>query len=331
MTRPWGMKVAVVEPTTLLGKDVRAVLSERSFPAAKTLLFHAASVREAILAAGDEEDTEIVAPLENDSLEGCQVAFLCGGGDALREFVGVRTDSCLAIDLSGLRSGGPFVLPREEGGAPLPAGNLFLTTDPTAYVVWQALRRLARLGTLAGVSVAVDRPASELGRAALDELFRQAIALASFQSMPKEIFPGQSAFNIYHPDDSEAWEERLREDVLRLLGEEIPLSVFSARAGVFHGHHVRLEARFSGASPAASEVHEALFSPGSGFVEPDPESADGPVESAGRDETLVLRVGVSEEAVRLALASDHLRRGGAHLAVRIAEEAVADRGLLPDA
>ena len=35
-----GLSVALVEPTTLLGRDVRAVLKERAFPASKIHLFH---------------------------------------------------------------------------------------------------------------------------------------------------------------------------------------------------------------------------------------------------------------------------------------------------
>jgi aspartate-semialdehyde dehydrogenase len=44
------------------------------------------------------------------------------------------------------------------------------------------------------------------------------------------------------------------------------------------------------------------------------------VECAGRDETLVLAAESSGRSVRLVLAADHLRRGGAILAVRLAEE-----------
>lgn len=330
-SRPWGLRVAIVEPTTLLGRDVRAVLSERSFPVEKLRLFHAAGSPEGLISAGDEDELEFVSPLETDSLEECHIAFLCGGGAALEAFLAARTDSCLAIDLSGLTAGGPFALPQEDRAGPLPAGNLFLTHDPTAYVAWEALRKIAPLGSLSGVTLAVDRPASELGRRALDELFQQAIALASFKGIPKEVFPGQAAFNVYHPEDSDLYEERLKGDLARLLGEPVPISVLSARVGVFHGHHLRLEARFAGGTPDLADVEAALFSNGSPFAEPDPDVTEGPVECAGRDETLVLRLSASDGSVRLALASDHLRRGAAQLGLRIAEEAVRERGLLADA
>jgi aspartate-semialdehyde dehydrogenase len=327
----WGLRVAVVEPTSLAGRDVRAVLSERGFPVEKMRLLHAGTTGEGLLSAGDDDEPEVVAPLDPGSLDDCHVAFLCGSSDSLAGFLEARTDACLAIDLSGLRTGGPFVLPREESGIDLPPGNLYLTYHPTSFVLWEALRILKRLGSVSGVTIAVDRPGSELGRAALDELFRQAMAIVSFAGLPKEILRAQSAFNFYHPEDSGRYEERVREDILRLLGEDTPLSILSARAGVFHGHHLRIEARFDGQEPGEAEVAAALFTPGTGFVAPDTGSPAGPVESAGRDETLVLRLSASEGSVRLALASDHLRRGAAHLAVRLAEEAVRERGLLADA
>jgi hypothetical protein len=52
------------------------------------------------------------------------------------------------------------------------------------------------------------------------------------------------------------------------------------------------------------------------------------VESAGRDETLLLRCETSGRRVTLTLAADHLRRAGALLAVRLAEQATGERGWL---
>ena len=43
----------------------------------------------------------------------------------------------------------------------------------------------------------LDRPVSELGVPALDELFQQAISLASFKPLSKDVLGTQSAFNVY--------------------------------------------------------------------------------------------------------------------------------------
>lgn len=320
-----GLIVALVQPTTLLGRDVRAVLKERGFPVSKLLLFHTLAKPEGIVTA-DEDEAVFVAPLSDDALETSQVAFFCGDPDGTARFFRERIDDCLAIDLSGLRSGGPFVSPGQPGT--LPAGNVFLTYDPTALVLADLVRALDGLRRVAAVTAAIDRPVSELGVAALDELFRQAIALATFKPIPKEILGTQSAFNIYAPPDAGGYEARVAEDFQALLGRAVPTVVLSSRAGVFHGHHVRLAARFDGPAPSEAEIRAALFGPDSELEAVDPENLSGPVESAGRDETLVLSIRSSGGSARIHFASDHFRRGGALMAVRTAERAVAERRLL---
>lgn len=325
------LPVAIVDPTTLLGRDVRSILEERAFPASHVELFQSQQADEGLLTEDDGE-AAFVAPLTPESLADSRIAFFCGRATDTSRFLAQRRgDACLAIDLSGLRTGGPFVVPSDDESVPaLPAGNLFLTYDPTALVVADALERVDSVSPLAAATVVVDRPVSELGRAALDELFQQAISLASFRTAPKDVLGTQAAFNFYYPDDSDAVEERMREDLRNLLGREIPLTLFSARAGVFHGHHIRIEARFDGDAPPRAAVAKALFT-NSAFSDVDPEDLSGPVESAGRDETLVLRVASSGHTAKIALAADHLRRAGALLGVRLAEQAVRERALLADA
>lgn len=322
--------VAISDPSTLLGRDVRAVLSERSYPFSKILLFHTAG--EEGLVTGDDEGAAYVAPLTPDALDTVDVAFLCGSAEGTSRFLASRTDDgCLAIDLSGVRAGGAFARPAvRPGDAPLPEGNLLLTFDPVALVLYEALAVVESIAPVAGLTAAIDRPASELGTGALDELFRQAIALARFESVPKEILGTQLAFNAHFPPDSRDFEARVAEDVVRLAGRPLSLALLSVRSGVFHGHLLRVELRMEGAAPTEEAVREA-FRRDEGFEEVDPESLSGPVEAAGRDETLLLQVACSDRSVRLGLAADHLRRAGAVMAVRLAEQAVRERGLLADA
>jgi aspartate-semialdehyde dehydrogenase len=328
----YGLQVALVDPTTLLGRDVKAVLSERAFPVAKLHLFHSREEADGYLTEEDEE-AAFVAPLEPDSLDTCAVAFFCGDpAHSARFFARRGDDACLAIDLSGVREGGPFAPAAEPGGPGLlPEGRLLLTYDPTAFVLGETVRLLDRLSTVESITAAIDRPASELGKEALDELFGQAIAVASFKPIPKEVFDTQSAFNVFSPADSAVFERRVAEDVKRIVGRDLGVTLLSARAGVFHGHLIRLDARFSGSAPEASALREALFRPGTFLEEVDPENLSGPVESAGRDETLVLRVTSAEKNVTLTMAADHLRRGGALQGVRLAEQAIRERSLLADA
>ena len=327
MTKAAGLSVGLVEPTTLLGRDVKAVLKERGFPAAKIHLFHQTPQPGGILTADDDE-VAFVAQLTPDALETCQIAFLCGSAADTERFLATRTDSCLAIDLSGARHEGALAVPSEEGAPrPLPGGNVLAAPHPVAYVLAEAIALVDALAPVAEVTVAIDRPTSELGKAALDELFEQAVALAAFRPVPKEQLGTQGAFNAWVPADTVAFERRVAEDVAALLGRPLPLGILSVRAGVFHGHLLRLELRLAADAPTSAALLAAFAARKDAFEVVDPENLSGPVESAARDETLVLRVESSGRRVRLTLASDHLRRGGAILAVRLAEQALKERGL----
>jgi aspartate-semialdehyde dehydrogenase len=320
--------VALVEPTTLLGRDVRAVLTERVFPFSRVHLFHQAGGPGGVLTAQDDE-VEFIAPLTKDALEPCRIAFLCGSAGETARFLATRTDDALAIDLSGVRNGQPLVVPSEESDPrPLPTGSLFLTPHPVAFVLAEVVRTVNDVVPVVGVTAAVDRPVSELGKAALDELFQQALALATFRPMPKKALGTQVAFNSHAPADSRAFEARVAEDLAALLGRELPLTILSARAGVFHGHLLRVELRLGADAPSSGDVLALFREQKRAFEIVDPENLSGPVESAGRDETLLLRGEAEGRRVTLTLAADHLRRAGALLAVRIAEQAARERGWL---
>jgi aspartate-semialdehyde dehydrogenase len=322
-----GVVGAIVEPETLAGRDVRAVLEERAFPLSSLHLFGGAPETEGRIVA-DVGEAAWVAPLSSDSLETCDVAFLCGSASASARFLAAcAPNRCVVVDLSGLRGTGQLAYP----GRPLPDGNLWLLPDPTAALVAEAVRRFPPGTRISQLWVTVDRPVSELGKAALDEMFEQAISLASFRPVPKEVLGAQLAFNVTCPSDSAAYEKRIAEDFVRLAGADVPIEVFSARSGVFHGHFVRVTAHLDGEAPTLATLRESLLGPGSAFEESDPEDQAGPVQAAGRDEAIVMRIVSEGSSIRLAFASDHLRLTGAVAAVRLAEEAVVARGLLADA
>ena len=327
-----GLSVAVVDPGTLAGRDVKAVLRERSFPSSRLHLFHTGDPAAGLL-TDDDGEAALASPLEPDGLAGCQIAFLCGPPDATARFLSRRSrDGCLAIDVSGQRHAGTRVdALRGILPSPLPESDLLVLRDPTATVLADAIAAAEATGAIAGVTAAIDRPASDLGKDALDELFQQAIAIASFRSVPKDRLGAQSAFNVFSPSDTEAFDVRVAEDVRALLGRDLPVTVLSARTGVFHGTTIRVELRFAGPAPSAGDLKAALLATGYGFAEADVDGPAGIVDAAGRDETLLLGAWAVGSTGRLFLASDALRRPGALLAVRVAEAAVADRGLLPDA
>ena len=323
MTPAAGFSVALVEPTTLLGRDVRAVLKERAFPVGRLHLYHQTGATGGIL-TGDDDEAAFVAALTPDALETCSVAFFCGRASDTERFLRSRTDACLVVDLSGTRAAGALAVPSgADPAATLPPGNVLVLPHPVSFVLAETIRTVESLVPVAEATAAIDRPVSELGAPALDELFAQAVALAAFRPVPKDLLGAQGAFNAFVPADSGAFERLVADDVVTLLRRPLPIAVLSVRAGVFHGHLLRLELRLGADAPPVTALLDAFRERPDAFDVVDPENFSGPVESAGRDETLLLRVASSGRSVRITLAADHLRRAGAILAVRLAEELLA--------
>ncbi len=128
-----------------------------------------------------------------------------------------------------------------------------------------AAERLNRRFGLKAITATVLEPASQAGRAAVDELHQQTVSLLSFQSVPKEVFDTQVAFNL----QSELGEasrielgavtRRIRADVQALLGPDAAAKVrFQVvQAPVFHGYTISALADLS--APAGDgDVRNAL-------------------------------------------------------------------------
>lgn len=319
--RKAGLRIAILDPGTLLARDVKALLEERAFPAGRTDFFHTRPLDAGLLADEDGE-AAYVSPLEPGSLEGCALAFACGAPADLQRVLAARDagDGATLVDLTGRLDG------RERGEE---TDATCVVADPVAVAVSDAIASLSRLGPVASAFVAVDRPASESGKPALDELMAQAIALASFRPVPTEVLPAQLAFNFVQATDAEDYEARLTAEIARGVPRGLALDVVSARTGTFHGHHVRLGVRFAADAPSADDVRKALVS-GVGFAAPDADEVPVLTSAAGRDEPYLLRAGARGSTALVAFGIDHLRMR-ALAGVKRAEVAVTTRGLLAGA
>ena len=89
----------------------------------------------------------------------------------------------------------------------------------------------------------VLEPASEFGRAAMDELHQQTVSLLNFQPLPRAIYDAQAAYNLLGGMGESAAvslpavEARIRRHYEALTGGRGPaLAVQVIHAPVFHGH-----------------------------------------------------------------------------------------------
>jgi aspartate-semialdehyde dehydrogenase len=323
------LRVAVIDPISLAGVDLRLLLKQRAFPASRVLLYHSSPVAEALIAEADGE-AAFIQPLAEGDLEDAQIVFLCGTAGQSNSVLDKHArDQATFVCLSPAPVASLVWL-----HGPKVDSRLLRLPHPAAYVLAEVFRALELAGISArpsGISVVIDRPVSELGKEGLDEMFQQAIAMASFKPLPKKLLEFQAAFNIFYPEDSEDFEKEIGQDFCAMLpGLPVP-TVLSARAGVFHGHHLRVEIRYPDAAPALKQVLDAFSAKDSGFDVRTFDDGAGVIDAAGQDDILVLRAAGSQGSIRLALACDHLRQPLALQAIRLAEQIVADEGLLADA
>ena len=183
-----------------------------------------------------------------------------------------------------------------------------------------------KAGRLARIEALSLRPASDLGREAVDELYRQTLGLLNFGEVPKDVFGCQIAFNVVPSmgvpqSRAEGFDERVREETRLILGLEAErVCLSSAFVPVFHGHALLLTLTFE--EPIDYEVLREAIAKKKGLRLVQDQEEFSPVEMVGEENVAVLDLGpdaVHRRIARLWCFCDNLKGGAALNAVRIAE------------
>jgi aspartate-semialdehyde dehydrogenase len=303
---------------TLLGKEIRELVEERKLPV--DLVLASAGPQERVLTGSDGE-LAVIPPLDDISVEDARVLILAGAAETHREAhrlaLAARHPPAL-IDATGALED----LPAAHVCAPvldrLPAGGASSIHVPAHPVAVALARLLAAFPQprVARCVVAVFEPASERGRAGLDELHQQTVNLLNLKALPKEVFDAQAAFNLlprYGPDAPlalAAVERRIAQHLDCLVGP-LGLGLPSLRllhAPVFHGYSMVVWLQF-GAPVGADDIAQALT--GAGFEVRGPDQEPGSnTSTAGQSGITLSDITPDRNAVHafwLWLAFDNLR------------------------
>jgi len=115
--------------------------------------------------------------------------------------------------------------------------------NPAALALALLMERVQQVAPVRQAAATVLLPASEFGRAAMDELHQQTVNLLSFQSLPKATFDAQSAYNLLSGFGENAKariaqiDARIRRQYNAIAGRRLPaLAIQTISAPVFHGH-----------------------------------------------------------------------------------------------
>jgi aspartate-semialdehyde dehydrogenase len=303
---PETYRIAIVGAASLRGKELNEALSESTFAAADIVLLDDESATGQLDASGDE--IAFIQPVDATSFDRVDFVFFASTEAATRQhWLSAQRSGASIVDLTYALESEPKVLVRapwvgdeihEEVNGSGSTSTLDLRTTavvaahPAAVALALLLARVKDAGAVRSAWATVLEPASEHGRAAMDELHQQTVTLLSFQNLPRELYDAQVAFNLV-PVLGEAAKihlgavaDRIRRHYALLSGGRLPeLALQLVHAPVFHGYGLSLGVELD--HPATLEHLEAALS--GDHVDVMLGDADAPtnLSSAGQDEILV--------------------------------------------
>ena len=256
------LKIAIVGAGSLRGKELNEALSDSPFADADFVLMDDEAELGSLEAVGDE--VTFIQRIDASSFNRVDFVFFAGDEQlTLRHWEKASRAGASIVDLSGALEGKPGVLVRapwvskdlveEELAAPpsQPTPGLetpaIVPAQSVAVALALLIARCAQAATVRCVAATVLEPASEYGRAAMDELHQQTVKLLSFQELPKQVYDTQVAFNTT-PAFGEAAkfslaasESRIRRHYAILSQGKLPEpDIQLLHVPVFHGYGISL-------------------------------------------------------------------------------------------
>jgi aspartate-semialdehyde dehydrogenase len=320
-------RIGIVGASSLSGKELSEELGESVLAASEFVLLDVEDAAGQVTAAADE--VSFIQRLEASSFDRMDFVFFAGEAAITKKhWLEARRAGASIVDLTYALEGEKDVLVQapwvtEVIGEKLPRRSPDLNTPavvaahPVAVMLALVAGRLQAKLAVTNVAVTVMEPASEHGRAAMDELHQQTVNLLSFQTLPREQYDAQVSFNLL-PELGEAaqvklgvTEQRIRRHYAVLADGQLPaLALQIVQAPVFHGYVLSMLVEL-GKGATVNDVEAALAGDHIDVVN---EESDPPSNlSAAGQEDIMVRVrkdsGDGEEGTRfwIWLAADNLK------------------------
>jgi aspartate-semialdehyde dehydrogenase len=297
-------RIGIVGASSLVGKELSDELGESLLGASDFVLLDEDEAAGQITATGDE--AAFIQRLDASSFEGMDFVFFASSPEVTKKYwQDARRTGASIVDLTYALDGEKDVLARapwvsEVLAAKVPSSGTELNLDtpavvaghPAAVMLALVAARLQAKLPLKSVAATVLEPASENGRLAMDELHQQTVNLLSFQTLPREQYDAQVAFNLL-PSLGEAAKVKLALTEKRIRGEYAtfsagllpPLALQVVHAPVFHGYAMSMLVET--ATPATVEQIEAALVGEHVDVVSDESDPPSNLSAAGQEDIMV--------------------------------------------
>jgi aspartate-semialdehyde dehydrogenase len=240
-------KIAIAGASTLVGRELKDALSESPLAAANFILLDDDKALGQLDQVGDE--VTFIQAIEADTFDHVDFTFFCGTEDLTRKHwrQALRSGSTV-LDLTGALDQETGVLVRAPWlGSEADTVDLYtpavVPANPAALALALLLERLQQAAPVRFAAATLLEPASEFGRAAMDELHQQTVNLLSFQGLPRAIYDAQTAYNLVGGLGESATislnavDARIRRHYDSMAAGRWPaLALQVIHAPVFHGH-----------------------------------------------------------------------------------------------
>ena len=331
--------VAIIGATGAVGREMLAILEERSFPVRSLRLF--ASPRSVGTRIAFRNEAIACETLENTSagdLASINLALFSAGKGLSKEWAPrFRDAGALVVDNSSAFRADPacpLVVPEVNPHALDALDGPAIIANPNCSTIL-ALVAVTPLHRAIGVErmvAATYQAASGAGASAMAELESQAHAFAANEPFDTRIFGRQYLFNVFSHnsvigDDGYNEEERKLLTETRRMWESLTVRVSATcvRVPTLRAHAEALHLEFA-RTTSESEIR-ALLSRAPGVRIVDDRATNRfpePLDAAGGDDILVGRIRMdpsvpNDRGAALFLCGDQIRKGAALNAIQIAE------------
>jgi len=335
--RAGALRIAVVGATSLIGEAVIQELHAKAFPFAE---LHAlederhvgGAVREQE-AEGADLKIEAVASFDFSRID---LAFFCGRAALSERYAAAAAAHAWVIDNSPAfrtRADVPLVAADVNPAvlARVGARGLVALPGSASVALATALAPLHVLAGLTRVDVATYQAVSGGGRAAMDELAGETVAMLSGRTARGKAFGRQIAFNVIPQVDQleeggvSREERRLWEETRRLLGvPHLAVNATAVRVPVFFGHSLAVHAAFERPVTVAAALDVLRRGSGISVIDPD-SSTEFPTPAtlaSAPDRVYLGRLRsdlTRDRALNFWVVADNVRKCAAHNAVSAAQ------------
>jgi aspartate-semialdehyde dehydrogenase len=273
-------RIGIVGASSLAGKELSDTLADSALAASDIVLLDDEDLAGQITAAGDE--ATFIQKIDAESFAAMDFVFFTGDPDTTRKYwKAARLAGASIIDMTyaleaeldvvvrgpwAHRSPDQTSLRAHEPDLSTPA---VIAAHPAALMLLLSASRIRAKLPVHAISATVFEPASEHGRAAMDELHQQTVALLSFQPLPRQQYDAQVAFNVL-PSLGEAAKVDLATTQTRILthyaalssgsvstGDAPELALQLVQAPVFHGYVASILVELQ--APATTEQVEEVL------------------------------------------------------------------------